>query len=204
MKQRATGVLRDYDELVAALKDSAEPKVGARLKSVFERMVNRRRVLVCEAFGAWLDRLAKDSADRFQALYMHDGTHARLEPGAPMYVSTDRMADAYQVRKLGLPHADEDRLIELIGRARRLKPYKNDSALRFQLTRKRKLIWVKALPGEQVCLRFDSSLTDDDRAKAIGLLGLDPMVGPVPKSIELTSVPRFEALLAEMEEGWAG
>ena len=135
---------------------------------------------------------------------MHDGTHARLEPGAPMYVSTDRMADAYQVRKLGLPHADEDRLIELIGQTHRLKPYKNDPALRFQLTRKRKLIWVKALPGEQVCLRFDSSLTDDDRAKAIGLLGLDSMVGPVPKSIELTSVPRFEALLAEIEKGWPG
>ena len=135
-------------------------------------MVNRRRALVCEAFGAWLDRLAKDSADRFQALCMHDGTHARLEPGAPMYVSTDRMADAYQVRKLGLPHADEDRLIELIGRARRLKPYKNDPALRFQLTKKRKLIWVKASARKRTCLRFDRSVSNDARAKAMKLLGL--------------------------------
>ena len=30
------------------------------------------------------------------------------------------------------------------------------------------------------------------------------MLGPVPKSIELTSVPSFEALLAEIEKGWPG
>jgi hypothetical protein len=200
----SAGVLRDYGELVAAMKDDTASKVSVRAKSVFERMVGRRRALVGEAFGAWLEQLAKDSAERFQALCIHDGTHSRLEPGAPMYVSTVQMADAYQVRRLDLPHADEDRLIDLIGRARRLKPYKNDPALRFQLTKKRKLIWVKALPGAKVHLRFDSSLSDSDRANAIGLLGLDPMVGPVPKSIEFTSVPRFEALLAEIEKGWLG
>ena len=202
--QSERNVLADYGTLRDRLADKKATPI-TKDREVFERMVGQRRDVVRDGFIDWVGELDADSCKALGIAGLNDlasmaRTDKRLEPVPPEFALPNALNIAHVIRKLGLGHEDEDRVVYLAKRAVRIRMRKGNQLQReLCLTKKRKLIWVDASPG-RVVLMFAPDVSQDHRQEVVEALELEAEGESVPDSIPLKPVPDFQPLLSLMQE----
>lgn len=196
-------VLEDYGRLRERLNPD-KAKATERDQGSFERMLKHRRQVIRDGFLAWIAEIEREATGRlgvgstaeFRDLAEH---HERLEPAAPAFAAVRAHNVAHVIRKLGLSHSDEDRLIELAKHTPRIPSRKDDKLDRdLWLTKKKKRVWVAARPGT-VTLMFASDLAQEHRQEIVEALDFDLPDGAVPDAVALKPVPDFGELIEIMK-----
>jgi hypothetical protein len=197
-------VLDDYERLRARLTKEGGAGTGD-LQKVFEGMTRRRRTIILAALQEWLADLDRQTCDKLGVSSLQDlgllaGRHDRLEPAAPELARLRSQNVAYVIRKLGLSHQDEDRVVHLAQHATRI-PTRKDDKLECDLwlsKTKPPRVWVAARPGG-IELRFAPGVAQEHRQDIVEALGLDEEGEALPDAIPLKPVPDFQPLLEVMK-----
>lgn len=196
-------VLDDYGRL----RDRLNPKGASATdkdRETFERMLKHRRQIIRDGFLAWIAEMDRSAADQLEIAGVGDlrllsQSDARIEPAAPEFAPVRLQHVAHVIRRLGLSHADEDRVVYLAQRAARIPPRKDDKLDRdLWLTRRKKRVWVATQPGG-VALRFAPDVAQEYRQEIVEALGLDDEGDALPDTIPLKPVPDFQSLLEIMK-----
>jgi hypothetical protein len=197
-----TRVLRDYDQLREQLT-AANASGTSKVREIFEHMARRRREIIQDGFRQWLDALDTRAAALLKLANLGElGTlarvHGRLEPAPPAFASPKDLGVEHLIRKLELGHDDEDRVVYLAQNAARVPSPKDDKLKRdLWLTKKRKLVWVKARPA-RVALCFDRAVSKTHRRQIVETLGLSESGAEVSGDLDLKPVPDFHGLVELM------
>ena len=201
--QSGQRILADYEKLRIRLTDKTSTPT-AKDRDVFEQMVRHRREAVREAFIAWLGEIDADSCKALGIANLTElvslaRTDERLEPVSPEFAPIHTQNVAHVIRKLGLSHEDEDRVVYLAKHAARISTRKDEEPQRdLWFTKKRKCLWVAVSPG-QVALRFASDVLQEHRQEILEALGLEDEGETIPDAIPLKPVPDFQPLIEVMK-----